>query len=460
MMTRTENETLTSIGPGTLMGNLMRQYWIPALKSEELAERDCDPVRVMLLGERLLAFRDTAGNIGLLAEACPHRGASLFFGRNEYGGLRCAYHGWKFDVHGECLEIPCEPPTSLLRQRVHAQAYPCRERGGIVWAYMGPRELPPALPELGMNMSAPGESRVDLMLIDCNWLQTLEGDVDVDHIPILHGANVESFKAVLRGTSDQHDSHEPLPTRRAQPRSFERLPTEVADSAVGCTFACNLSAAAKRQLARAQPGFPELWAIGQFMLPFYSMLPYGSLGAHWVAARVPMDDHHTMTFGLHASAGAIPPPELMFGPPPSHLPTSPDWFGRFRLSRNLTNDFGLDRQLARTTAGAFALGAGIRGQAVQDAAIAQSMGAVMDRTREHLCAGDATIVQVRKRLLNAARELAEQGLTPPGVDLPSGYRMKQGILRARDGRNWLEELEHAAARRLTRGAKPWESEGA
>src|SRR5499425_764064 len=140
MLSREENDLLTQVGPGTPMGTLMRQYWIPALLTEEIREPDCAPVRLRLLGEDLVAFRDSNGEIGVVEAHCPHRGASLYFGRNEECGIRCVYHGWKFDVAGNCVDMPSEPAESNFKSKVHARAYPCRERGGIVWTYMGKRE--------------------------------------------------------------------------------------------------------------------------------------------------------------------------------------------------------------------------------------------------------------------------------------------------------------------------------
>src|SRR2546423_11897994 len=152
MLSKEENEFLCRIGPGTPMGDFFRQYWLPAIRSDELAEPDCPPLRVRLLGEDLIAFRTTSGDVGLVANACPHRGASLFFGRNEEEGLRCVYHGWKFDVAGACTDMPSEPAESNFRNKVKATAYPTSERGGIIWAYMGPREVPPPMPELEANI--------------------------------------------------------------------------------------------------------------------------------------------------------------------------------------------------------------------------------------------------------------------------------------------------------------------
>src|ERR671924_877367 len=136
MLSAEENDLLTRVGPTTPMGELIRQYWIPALMSSELPAPDGPPLRVRLLGENLIAFRTTSGSVGLLAHACPHRGASLFFGRNEAEGIRCVYHGWKFDVTGRCVDMPSEPPESTFRDKVRATTYPCVERKDVVWAYL------------------------------------------------------------------------------------------------------------------------------------------------------------------------------------------------------------------------------------------------------------------------------------------------------------------------------------
>src|SRR6187200_2312993 len=176
MLKQEENELITRVGPGTPMGNFMREYWMPALLSSELPGPDSDPLRVLLLGEKLIAFRDTNGQVGLVDQACPHRGASLFFARNEECGLRCVYHGWKFTADGSCVDMPNEPAESDFRTRVRAVAYPTRERGGIVWAYLGPRAEPPPLPDLEANMVEHASAYATQ--VECNWLQVIEGDVD------------------------------------------------------------------------------------------------------------------------------------------------------------------------------------------------------------------------------------------------------------------------------------------
>src|SRR5487761_2751697 len=179
MHTPEEIDLLAQCGPGTPVGNLLRRYWTPALLSAEIPDADSIPVKVKLLHEDLVAFRDSKGKVGLVAENCPHRGASLYYGRNEEEGLRCIYHGWKFDVDGNCVDMPNEPASSNFKDRVKAVAYPTIERGGIIWTYMGPREVPPPLPDLEGNMD--DSSMTYSQIRNCNWMQALEGDIDTVH---------------------------------------------------------------------------------------------------------------------------------------------------------------------------------------------------------------------------------------------------------------------------------------
>src|SRR5579859_1316964 len=187
MLGKEDNDLVTRVGPGTPMGNMMRQYWVPAMLSTELPSADSDPVRVMLLGEQLIGFRDTNGKVGLIQNNCPHRGASLFFGRNEEAGLRCVYHGWKFDVAGNCIDMPNEPAESDFKQKVKATAYPTQERGGIVWAYMGSRQEPPKLPNYHWcTRPDAGRSQVRKWMQESNYSQGVEGDLDSAHVSFLH----------------------------------------------------------------------------------------------------------------------------------------------------------------------------------------------------------------------------------------------------------------------------------
>jgi phthalate 4,5-dioxygenase oxygenase subunit len=191
MLSTEENEYLTATGPGTPCGSFIREYWLPAMVASELPAADCDPVRVMMLGEQLIGFRDSAGRPGLISNLCPHRGASLFFGRNEESGIRCVYHGWKFDVDGNCVDMPNEPAESNFKSRIKARSYPVKEYGGLIWVYMGTRDEPPPLP--GIEAAAyEGQCRVQATLRECNWLQALEGDIDTVHAAFLHGGQYKA----------------------------------------------------------------------------------------------------------------------------------------------------------------------------------------------------------------------------------------------------------------------------
>ena len=186
MLAYDDNHLLTRTGPGTPMGLTLRRYWIPALLASELPEPDGAPVRVRLLGEDLIAFRDTLGRVALLDEYCPHRRASLFFGRNEDCGLRCVYHGWKFDVDGQCVDMMNEPPEREFAHKIRTTAYPLVELGGVLWAYLGPPALRPPLPAFAWTQAPATHRYASKVVQDCNWVQALEGGIDTSHVPILH----------------------------------------------------------------------------------------------------------------------------------------------------------------------------------------------------------------------------------------------------------------------------------
>src|SRR5215204_3073496 len=186
MLSQAENELLCRTGPGTPMGELFRRFWLPALLPSELPAPDSEPIRFRILSEDLIAFRDTNGKVGFLDQHCPHRGASLFFGRNEECGLRCVYHGWKFDAAGNCVDMPSEPAESTFKERIRQTAYPCAERGGVIWAYLGPAERQPALPELEWALLPEDQRFASKRLQECNWLQAMEGGIDSSHISFLH----------------------------------------------------------------------------------------------------------------------------------------------------------------------------------------------------------------------------------------------------------------------------------
>ena len=182
MLSKEDNELLTQVNPGTPMGNLIRRYWVPALLSEEVPQPDCPPVRVRMLGEELVAFRDSEGRIGLLGERCAHRGTSLFYGRNEDCGLRCIYHGWKYGVDGHVLDMPAEPGDSDFKKKLRHTAYPTHEAGGVIYAYLGPRDKMPLFPNYEWTQVPLDQTYVTKCLLECNYLQGLEGECDSSHL--------------------------------------------------------------------------------------------------------------------------------------------------------------------------------------------------------------------------------------------------------------------------------------
>jgi phenylpropionate dioxygenase-like ring-hydroxylating dioxygenase large terminal subunit len=407
MLNKQDNEAITRVGPGTLMGNLLRQYWLPAMLSRELPEPDGNPVRIMLLGEKLIAFRDTQGNVGLLANNCPHRGASLFFGRNEECGLRCVYHGWKFSTDGTCVDMPNEPPESNFKDKVKAIAYPCVERGGVVWTYMGPRPGPPPLPELEPNIRDGCEA--DAVMRECNWLQAMEGDIDTSHLGFLHMGTLEP--------------------ERMEPGTFgyytvkDRAPRySVVDTEGGVMYGAFRPAAAGM----------DYWRIAQFLFPCYAMIPSGTLGHEiLVRAWVPMDDEHTLyvNMGMPGTTRGMDFRDV--------LPNTTDWYGRFRLTAQASNDYLVDRDKQRS-------GESYTGMAtihLEDQAITESMGPILDRSSEHLGSSDTMVIRTRRRLLGAARALAEQGIAPPGAEQPRAYRVRSGSAFLPQGVDWVEATE-------------------
>ncbi len=419
MLTQQENESLCRVGPGTLMGNLMREYWVPAVLSSEVPTPDADPLRVMLLGEPLIAFRDTNGKVGLIQNNCPHRGASLFFGRNEEAGLRCVYHGWKFDTHGNCIDMPNEPAESDFKHKVTATAYPTRERNGMVWAYMGPRSTPPPLPSFEGNMLPDDEWQVTAIQRECNWFQGLEGDIDTSHFSFLHAGSMD-ISTQQPGTFSYYMLADRAPRYSVVDTDFGTMYGAFRDTDDGRRY----------------------WRVANFLFPFWTMPPQGVLG-HKVTARgwVPMDDTHTMFFmtgpKFRRPAAANPAAAPLGN---RLLPNTSDWFGRFRMSANASNDYMIDREKQRHNAGMDDF-TGIAGIHLQDQAITESEGPLYDRSSEHLASSDMMIIRVRRRLLMAAQALADQGLTPPGVDDPEVFGARAGgVFLPRDA-EWLEATE-------------------
>ena len=397
MTSAQDSAILTRTGPGTPMGRLMREYWIPAALSSELVA-DGPPLRLMLLGENLIAFRDSAGRVGVMDHRCPHRCASLFYGRNEQGGLRCVYHGWKFDVDGKCLDMPNVPTHQSFTDKVAAKAYKAVERNGLVWAYMGSRVEAPPLPAFEPVMMPPSAMRIVMVQRECNWLQALEGDLDTSHFGFLHAGSVTAEEA----PPDHHGRFAIL----------NRAPEyHVAETDWGTMYAAHRP---------AEPG-STYWRFAHFLFPFWTMPPDGAFTHHVVArAWVPMDDTHTMFVHLSWN-GNTPPMRLLkdgrtmpggsFGF--DFLPNTTDWLGRWRLAANRSNEYRMDRAIQRESSYS-----GIEGIHLQDQALTESMGPIVDHGFEHLAISDHMINRTRQRLVQAARGFAEAGVTPPALDRP------------------------------------------
>jgi phenylpropionate dioxygenase-like ring-hydroxylating dioxygenase large terminal subunit len=413
MLKHEENELICRVGPGTPMGNFMREYWVPAMLSSEVPTPDADPLRVMLLGEQLIGFRDTNGQVGLLQNHCPHRGASLFFGRNEEAGLRCVYHGWKFDVAGRCIDMPNEPAESDFKAKVQAVAYPCQERGGVVWTYMGSRQTPPPLPDLEGNMQPNADQFVRATQLNSNWLQILEGDIDTSHVGFLHYGGLKAEEQIPGSFSEFQ-----LRDKTAQ--------FEVIDTEGGAAYGAR----------RPGPADQVYWRIAQWCFPFYTFTPPGVLGTKKGGnARVPMDDYHTLTFSMVSGRNAPAQSNLVVRQPQE--PNTTDWFGRFRPEQNLDNDFRIDRSAQRENTGSAGY-TGISGIAMQDAAMTGSMGPIYDRSKEHLGSTDAMVIRVRRRLIAAVTAHMNHGAPPPGVDDPEAYRVRSGGLFLPPDADWVE----------------------
>jgi len=418
MLTHEENELVTRTGPGTPMGDVMRRYWIPALMSWEVPEPDCPPVQVQLLGERLVAFRDTQGRIGLLEEFCPHRRVSLWLGRNEESGLRCVYHGWKFDVAGTCVDQMNEPAECSFAQKIHIQAYPTVEQGGVIWAYMGAQEKMPPPPSFEWTQMPESHRHVSKVWEECNWLQALEGGIDTSHAPILHRAISTTV------------------TRAGIPLSgpFVRggAPTlEVDVTDYGYRYAGIRPLEDGKTYVRAY----------HFVMPFTQIRPQqfripgmderSKIAGHF---WVPIDDANCMVWNWAYSFGDEPLTEedrmeRGSGNGPDHVDQK-----TFRSLRHKGNNWLIDRQVQKTETFT-----GIDGINTQDRAIQESMGSIVDRSQEHLGPADRAIIVARRLLLQAVKTVREGG-DPLGTDtsyyqaraieqvLPKGVAWRDALL--------------------------------
>lgn len=384
--TRADNELLTRVGKGRPMGEILRRYWVPALISDELPAPDCPPIQVRLMGEDLIAFRDSDGRVGLVEEHCAHRGASLFYGRNEGCGLRCVYHGWKYDVDGNCVDQPCEPAETSFKQKIHLTAYPCRERGGVVWAYMGPRSTMPDLPEIEWAMVPENQRQISKRYEECNWLQAVEGALDSSHISFLH----MTFDTEI----DDRSSTTTYSYRNDTAPRFEILDTDY-----------GMMIAARRTVDEER----YYWRYTQYLMPWYQMIPpFGDTGLRghcWV----PIDDEHVWAWSFHWH------PTRTFTE--EQLEAVRNWGeihstlvpGTYLPKAHKGNHYMIDRDMQRTKSFT-----GVKDVVTQDFMVQESMGPIYDRTREHLGTSDTAVIALRRRLLDVARRF-KGGEEPPRI---------------------------------------------
>lgn len=439
MLTREENELITRVGPDTPMGRAMREYWLPLVLSGEV-ETDGAPLRVRLLGEDLIAFRDTQGNVGLVDAFCPHRRAPLFFGRNEEDGLRCVYHGWKFDKSGACVDMPSEPPDSLFREKVKVTAYPTRERNGVVWAYLGKRADLPDLPALEWNLVPAEQRQITKRVQYNNWVQSVEGGIDPSHSPFLHSL-------LKRDVANVRDRV----IKQKRPQNYEFIETD---------YGLRLGT------QRPYDDRRDFWSITHLLMPFYNV--FNRLSAEGAPslggfAWVPMDDATTLVWAftwnplralrreeideddLVALGGGVHPK------PDEYLPPNSEPGGAFRLISRRENDYFLDRATQREERFS-----AVPGLTMQDASLQEGMGPVCDRSQEHLGISDSAIIQARRCWLKAARGSAGPGAAPQGSASPASYRVRAaGVLCPRDeawtsaGIDWVTAAPDARAPALT-----------
>lgn len=398
-----QNQLLTQTNADTPMGKLFRRYWLPVLLLEELPEPDCAPVRVKVLGENLLAFRDSNDKLGLIDEFCPHRGVSLWFGRNEEGGLRCPYHGWKFDVTGQCMQIPSEPAESNYAKRIKLTSYPLVERGGVFWTYMGPPELQPAVPEFEFAMVGPKQRFVSKRWQMSNYLQSMEGGYDPAHVSFLHSGEIKS-EAMIATSNSEHF------------RQDERLKMECVQSDGGIVLS----------YGREVGGGNTYWRVMQWVMPYYTMIP--PFGDHPVHGHfwVPIDDENCFvwTFDFHPSRD-LSEGELQAGREGRGLHVKIVEGSNYVPVANKSNNYLIDRRKQKDGLHY----SGVPSIAMADAALQENMGTtpIQDRTREHLVTTDRAIVMVRRLMIESALALEKEGKPPRGLE-PKTQRVRSATV--------------------------------
>jgi nitrite reductase/ring-hydroxylating ferredoxin subunit len=405
MLSAADNELLTRTGPGTPMGEYFRRYWLPVALSRELPQPDCPPLRVHILGEALVAFRDTQGRVGLIEPACAHRGANLFYGRNEEGGIRCIYHGWKYDVEGRCVEMPNVPPGAAYHGKISIKAYPTREFGELVWAYLGPQNrMPEEIPQLEFGVLPASHRYVTKRLQQCNWAQSAEGGLDTAHFSFLH-MPAPSVAAYVNPATAADESRlrwlrdDPMP-------GFSVIEHDVGFVVGG---------------ARRADEEQSYWRATQFMLPSHSVAPSAMPGEFFQGYTwVPISDEACWiyTYAWHPERPLTPEECARFekGGYAQFAELGPGYVPL----RNRSNDYLIDREDQKHRSFT-----GVHGIAEQDALAQDSQGLIADRTRENLTPTDVAVVRFRRIMLEAAKALREER-EPEAPRRAASYRLRAG----------------------------------
>jgi len=384
MLTPQENDLLCRVEGDAPMGQIMRRHWTPALLSEELPEPDGKPVRIRLLGENMVAFRDSEGKVGVLDELCPHRKASLVYGRNEDCGLRCLYHGWKFDREGKVTEMPSEPDASAIIDKVRAKAYPVEECGGFIWIWMGdpaevrPFERPPFSPNDATRTS------IAKMRVPANWAQIMEGQIDSSHSSNLHSSDMKPARIEGAG-ADAEKWYRPSTDKSP------RMQSEITD--YGFHYA-----AIRRPIKNAQTH--DYFRVTVFIAPYIALIPPNNQ-YNVTSVIVPIDDENSMFHFIAWGNPELTPDtdawrKFLYADP--GVDVNADW----SAVRTMENDFQQDRMFMKE--GDFT---GVKGIPNQDAVMWISMGAIVDRTNDFLGASDMAVVEFRRLMVQAAKDMAD-----------------------------------------------------
>lgn len=422
MLSVADNMLLCRVEEEQPMGVVLRRFWLPACLLEEIPEAGKGPVRVSLVGEKLIAWRGANGQVSLMQEACPHRGVSLMLARDEGDGLRCIYHGWKIDGAGHVREMPGEPPNSAMCGRVHAKAYPCVEAAGLLWAYLGPGE-PPPLPRFPW-MDLPADHFVVRKTIyNANFVQSLEGSLDSAHSDFLHSAETSAS-----GNYNQDEVHED--GRRSRPSTDASPVIEVRETEFGFIYG-----AIRR--AMADPDKLAYVRATAYALPFYSMIP-----PVYMQASVPLDtDNTAMYLVWYNTERPLTPVEVKGHETFLGLRMGEDLLPDYRRPGRAQNRWLQDREGVE----AGKTYTGLYGTTMQDIAVQESMGPIQDRTIEHLGMTDKAIVQMRRALLALARQVRDgKPLEIPALTADYG-QVKSAASVIDQGKDWWQELYGADA---------------